>query len=199
MFRFKKYKSIIDFACWYLNFNCGNYYFVFSRELNRRFHCLMCAVYNALDCDMINAIKIQKTSLVQNYSFVVTSKSLVWYPKTCLYLPWANSHKVSTNHTEISMRFWAKSNARIFLQIQYFVGMFWHNDTLSYCAGCYTSTFTQNKLLCNSTYILTSTKYLIACFYKTSNVFIKPKNQVKNIKSNEMQEYWDFFLFFVLV
>lgn len=47
----------------------------------------MCAVYNALDCDMINAIKIQKTSLVQNYSFVVTSKSLVWYPKTCLYLP----------------------------------------------------------------------------------------------------------------
>lgn len=97
------------------------------------------------------------------------------------------------------MRFWAKSNARIFLQIQYFVGMFWHNDTLSYCAGCYTSSFTQNKLLCNSTYILTSTKYLIACFYKTSNVFIKPKNQVKNIKSNEMQEYWDFFLFFVLV
>lgn len=97
------------------------------------------------------------------------------------------------------MRFWAKSNARIFLQIQYFVGMFWYNDTLSYCAGCYTSTFTQNKLLCNSTYILTSTKYLIACFYKTSNVFIKPKNQVKNIKSNEMQEYWDFFLFFVLV
>lgn len=32
----------------------------------------MCAVHNALDCDMINAIKIQKTSLVQNYSFVVT-------------------------------------------------------------------------------------------------------------------------------
>lgn len=55
----------------------------------------MCAVFNALDCDMINAIKIQKTSLVQNYSFVVTSKSLVWYPKTCLYLPWANSHKVT--------------------------------------------------------------------------------------------------------
>lgn len=64
MFCFKKYKSIIDFVCQYLNFNCGNYYFVFSRELNRRFYCLMCDVYNVLDCDMINVIKIQKMFFV---------------------------------------------------------------------------------------------------------------------------------------